>query len=317
MKKVSVIVPVYNCERYLRECLDSVLAQTHTALELIVVDDGSTDGSAAIADAAAASDPRVRVLHGPNAGQAAARNLGLDIATGDYIAFVDADDTVHPCMLQTLLDTAGRFGADAASCRFSRRPLPRDPAVRRHYVHEGGSACEKFLYQAPDVTPGVWAHVFAASLFAGGTRFVEGIIYEDLELLFRLYRSARMVVMCDAPMYYYRPNPASTINTWSARRLDVLRVTDDIERACADEPCLLAAARDRRLSAAFNILMLNARHGCDTDVQRACYAIIRERRRASLLNPRVRLKNKLGIAASLLGPRFLALLSRLTMTPHK
>ena len=120
MKKVSVIVPVYNCERYLRECLDSVLAQTHTALELIVVDDGSTDGSAAIADAAAASDPRVRVFHGPNAGQAAARNLGLDIATGDYIAFVDADDTVHPCMLQTLLDTAGRFGADTAG-RFGAR----------------------------------------------------------------------------------------------------------------------------------------------------------------------------------------------------
>lgn len=310
MKKVSVIVPVYNCERYLRECLGSVLAQTHTALELIVVDDGSTDGSAAIADAAAAADPRVRVLHGPNAGQAAARNRGLDIATGDYMAFVDADDTVHPRMLQTLLDATGRFGADAASCRFSRRPLPRHPAIRRRYVHEAGAACEKFLYQAPDVTPGVWAHIFAASLFAGGTRFVEGIIYEDLELLFRLYRRARRVVMCDAPMYYYRPNPASTINTWSARRLDVLRVTDGIERASADEPRLLAAARDRRLSAAFNIIMLNARHGRDADVQRACYAIIRERRRASLLNPRVRLKNKLGIAASLLGPRFLALLSR-------
>lgn len=309
MKKVSVIVPVYNCERYLRECLDSVLAQTHTALELIVVDDGSTDGSAAIADAAAAADSRVRVLHAPNGGQAAARNRGIDLATGDYISFVDADDTAHPRMLQTLVEAAAHTGADVAVGRFSHRPLPAAALPRvRDIVMEPAEAAEAFLYQ--QFAAGACVQIFEAAMFAGGVRFVEGIIYEDLELLFRLYRSARRVVLCDAALYYYRSNPSSTINTWSPRRLDVLRVTDGIERACAAAPRLLAAARDRRLSAAFNILMLNARHGRDADVQRACYAIIRERRRASLFNPRVRLKNKLGIAASLLGPRFLALLSR-------
>ncbi|MDE6486474.1 MAG: glycosyltransferase [Muribaculaceae bacterium] len=308
MKKISVIVPVYNCERYLRECLDSVLAQTHTALELIVADDGSTDGSAAIADAAAAADPRVRVVHGPNGGLSVARNRGIDIATGDYISFVDADDTIHPRMLAMLLEAAEAERAEVAVCRFSHRPLPREPRPGRK-VLSGAAATEAFLYQ--HIAAGACVHLFAGGIFGSGLRFRPGILYEDLEFLPRAYACAARVAVCRAALYYYRPNPASIINTWSPRRLDVLRVTDGIERACAGEPRLLAAARDRRLSAAFNILMLNARNGRDADVRRACYDIIRERRRASLFNPRVRLKNKLGIAASLLGPRFLAMLSRL------
>lgn len=309
MKKISVIVPVCNCERYLRECLDSVLAQTHAALELIVVDDGSTDASGDIADAIAASDSRVRVLHGHNGGQAAARNRGINIATGDYISFVDADDIAHPLMLQTLVEAAARSGSDVAIGRFSHKPLPVATPCAGEIVMDPVQTMEAFLLQ--QFAAGACVQIFDAALFAGGLRFVEGIIYEDLELLARLYRRACRVVLCDAVLYYYRPNPTSTINTWKPERLDVLRVTDTIERACADDPRLLAAARDRRLSAAFNILMLNARHGRDADVQRACYDIIRERRRDSLLNPRVRLKNKLGIVASFLGPRFLAMLSRL------
>jgi glycosyltransferase len=98
--KISVIVPVYNTEKYLRRCVDSILAQTYTDFELLLIDDGSTDGSPAICDEYAALDSRVRVFHKPNGGVSSARNLGLDHARGEWITFCDADDYVYPEWLQ-------------------------------------------------------------------------------------------------------------------------------------------------------------------------------------------------------------------------
>ena len=113
---VSVIVPVYGVEAYLPACLASLSAQTLTEFELILVDDGSPDGCGALCDAAAAGDPRVRVIHRPNGGLSAARNSGLAIARGSYLAFVDSDDTVHPDYLKALYTACAETGADMALC---------------------------------------------------------------------------------------------------------------------------------------------------------------------------------------------------------
>ena len=104
MSKISVIVPVYNTEKYLRRCVDSILAQTFTDFELLLIDDGSTDGSGAICDEYALKDSRVRVFHKENGGASSARNLGLDNAQGEWITFVDSDDWVYPCWLQNFVD---------------------------------------------------------------------------------------------------------------------------------------------------------------------------------------------------------------------
>ena len=103
--KISVIVPVYNTEKWLVRCLDSILAQTFTDFELLLIDDGSTDGSSAICDEYAGKDSRVRVFHKPNGGVSSARNLGLDNAKGRWIAFADSDDIVYPCWLQNFDNT--------------------------------------------------------------------------------------------------------------------------------------------------------------------------------------------------------------------
>lgn len=116
MPKLSVIVPVYNAEKYLCECVDSILYQTLSDLELILVDDGSTDGSPAICDDYAAADPRVTVIHKPNGRAASARNAGLGIASGEYVAFVDADDWLSPDMYEKMLAT----GADVTLCDYVR-----------------------------------------------------------------------------------------------------------------------------------------------------------------------------------------------------
>ena len=112
MCRVSVIVPVYQVEAYLPACLDSILAQTFRDFELILVDDGTRDGCPAIMDAYAARDARIRLLHKENGGLSSARNAGLDVARGEYIAFVDSDDTVEPTLLEDTVRAADETGAE-------------------------------------------------------------------------------------------------------------------------------------------------------------------------------------------------------------
>lgn len=116
---ISVIVPVYNVEQYLKECVDSILNQTFRDFELILVDDGSTDKSGMICDAYANEDPRIIVFHQQNAGAAAARNRGLDVARGEYIAFVDSDDAINNTYLQKLLCSIMEKQADVSMCQWS------------------------------------------------------------------------------------------------------------------------------------------------------------------------------------------------------
>ena len=114
--EVSIIVPVYNAEAYLSRCVHSILRQTHRNWELLLVDDGSTDGSSALCDSYAAQDARIRVLHQQNGGVSAARNAGLKAAEGTYVGFVDADDWIEPEMYACLLREAARTGADVVMC---------------------------------------------------------------------------------------------------------------------------------------------------------------------------------------------------------
>ena len=117
---VSIIVPVYQVKDYIGECVESLLRQTYTNLEILLVDDGSTDGSGAICDEYARRDNRIRVIHQENQGLSAARNTGLDRAAGEYVAFVDSDDAVLSDFIETLYDLADRYQADIAACAYER-----------------------------------------------------------------------------------------------------------------------------------------------------------------------------------------------------
>ena len=119
MPKVSVIVPVYNTEQYLKECVDSLLKQTLTDLEIILIDDGSPDNSAYICDEYAKLDSRVKVIHKENGGLSSARNAALDICKGEYIGFVDSDDFVEPTMFEELYNSAINYNSDISICALS------------------------------------------------------------------------------------------------------------------------------------------------------------------------------------------------------
>ena len=228
MTKVAIIIPIYNVETYLRACLDSVLSQTEPDWLCLMVDDGSTDSSASIAGEYARRDPRFRLMSMPcNSGQSAARNLALDHICGDqcrWISFIDSDDTVHPRYLETMLAQAAMTGADIAmtgvtSKKFTLR-IGSTPVVAT-----ATDTIARGLYQTGGITPSVYGKLYKAHLFRD-IRFLEGIIYEDLELMPRLWEKASTISSRDDRLYRYTRRPDSSINTFSDKRLDVLRVTD-------------------------------------------------------------------------------------------
>lgn len=314
---VSIIVPVYKVERFIAPCIESIMEQTFSDWELILVEDGSCDGSAAICRHYARKDPRLRIVTRRHCGPGG-RNAGIDLARGRFLTFVDSDDLIDPDYIATLLSMM-RQGVGIAAVGHqdvrgaAMRPLTRKERKAPVRVINPRKAVGNMLYQtgAPDTS--VWGKLFRRELWEG-IRLPEGKVYEDLATVYKVMLNAECVALCAAPLYGYRITPGSIMRTFSARRADVLSVTRDVEAdlRARGEKRLLKGAIDRRLSANFNIFALLAAHG-DPDPQLAseCWNTIRKLRLRSLLDPAVRWKNKLGILLSYIaGPKATARLAR-------
>ncbi|WP_300503556.1 glycosyltransferase family 2 protein [uncultured Duncaniella sp.] len=316
---VSIIIPAYNAERYLREALESALAQTYRDIEVIVVDDGSTDSTPEIIRDFAARDHRIKAIRQPNGGLSAARNAALDIASGEWLVFLDSDDLLYPDSVARLLEAAENSGCNLVHGAWTRG-LDLNNASTNSGEKLGVEALtwyelvERILYQTSDLIPTAWGKIYRRDVFSN-KRFREGITYEDLDIFYWLGNTDGRIAVTSTPVYFYRDNPSSITNTFTPSRLDVLAVTERLEEyIAANHPSLLPAARDRRLSANFNMLCLLAIHDCEgryADVADRCFALIKSYRRASLFNPRVRLKNKIGILLSYLGRGGLRIVSPL------
>jgi len=204
---VSVVLPVYNVEPYLEECLDSVLGQRLRDLEVVLVDDGSTDGSPAIAAAYARRDPRVRVVRQVNAGLGAARNTGVRLARGRYLTFVDSDDRLPEGALSALVGSCRRTGSDlavGAVMRFnSARTWAPDWVAELHATNRLRVTLQDF----PEVLRNnyTWCKVFDRSFWDRcGLWFREGVAYEDQPIITQLMLRARAIDVLSATVYEYR-----------------------------------------------------------------------------------------------------------------
>ena len=216
---VSLIVPVYNVAPWLERCLDSVAAQSWENIEILLVDDGSTDGSADLCAAWAARDRRFRVLRQANAGVSAARNLGLSHAGGQYLQFVDGDDFLPPDATEALVRTAASTGADLVVGRFwrvagSRAALQghiREERVltRQDYAEEMLKAPANFYYGV------LWNKLYRRSLVeAGRLRFDPDVSWcEDFLFNLEYLRRARLIAACARPVYCYVKRPGSLVST--------------------------------------------------------------------------------------------------------
>src|SRR4051794_26256093 len=207
MARISVIVPAFNVEPYLQECLASIAAQTVRDLEVLVVDDGSTDGTRAIADAFAASDPRFHVIAQPNRGLGAARNAGVDAARGTYLAFVDGDDVLPPRAYEHLQAALQRTASDFAAgnvLRLTDEGAVQAPFLRRAFARTRlRTHVTSFdeLIVARIVPNKLWQRAFWET---NDLRFPEGVVHEDIPVVVPAHFLARHVDVIAEPVYLYR-----------------------------------------------------------------------------------------------------------------
>jgi glycosyltransferase involved in cell wall biosynthesis len=228
---ISVIIPVYNVERYLRECVDSVINQTYKNLEIILVDDGSTDNCPQICDEYAAKDPRVKVIHKANGGLGPARNSGLDVMTGDYIGFADSDDFLAPEMYEILLDNLETAGADISVCGYFylyKNNTLDDPQVNQPFVITAQAVRERpSFYSITEIKDAAWNKLYKKSVF-DGLRYTD-IYAEDAYLAPSLIFNAGDIVVTRREMYYYRQRTRSIMNDASnPRQREFITVVEHI-----------------------------------------------------------------------------------------
>ena len=299
---ISVIVPVFNGEMYLSSCLDSILSQSYNNLEVIVINDGSTDLSLKIAETYSEKDDRVKVYTFLNEGLSEARNRGLSVATGEFITFVDSDDMLYPDAIKVLHKTIVKEEADIVEGKAIRGKVHINIEEPSHYkkkVFNAREAIEDVLYQQL-LLPSAWGKLYKRDLFEG-LHFEKGILYEDLNIFYKIFEKCKKIIWISFPVYFYRINENSITNSWKSKRLDVLKVTENIEIYIEEKyPDLLPSANDRRLSANFNMFALCSING-DKDNASQCWKQIQKSRNKSLFNSKVRLKNKAGILLSYFG----------------
>ena len=227
MGKISVIIPVYNTQSYIARCLSSILSQDYTDLEVILINDGSTDGSGAVCEDYAVLDKRVRVINKSNGGISSARNAGLDIACGEYISFIDSDDWILPGMYSAVIKALSAYG-DVDLCAVSITSVKDDQPVKSVFggYTVGDRKLDYDLFYRTRTKNGnfsVCNKVFKRS-FIGQNRFREGIVSEDVLFDYELYKQPGRSVYIDQIFYCYYFREGSTSNDMKSLRLDYIDI---------------------------------------------------------------------------------------------
>ena len=233
MPKISIIVPVYNVENYLKNCIDSILNQTFKDFELILVNDGSTDNSLNICEDYKSIDDRIKIVNKKNGGLSSARNAGLDIATGEYIGFIDSDDYIHPQMYEILYNEI-KNEADISMCDFEKVYEFDKKLLGSNFVSDyeieilnNEEALSK-LAEKNEVTYVVaWNKLYKKELFKD-IKFKEGIIHEDEYIIHRLLYQVNKLIYVKEKLHFYLQRKGSIID----KKLDIDRV--DYMLACSD-----------------------------------------------------------------------------------
>ncbi len=260
--KVSVVVPVFNTEAYLPACIESLLRQTHGDLELLFVDDGSTDESPAILDAYAEKDPRIRVIHKENGGVCTARNAGIDAAGGDFIGFVDSDDTVEPTYVETLLrafSTHPEIGVSICNRFILGHPNGRivGGTAGAGEVLSPKNAIKNAVSIGKSFEGYLWNKLFRAEIFRNPLLRLDPriAVCEDLLLCVEVFASGQSAYYDPTPLYRYLYRESGALRTLDEKRMTEFAARERIERiAVAFGEDVLHAAELSHMKSALNLL---------------------------------------------------------------
>lgn len=223
---VSVIVPVYNVEDYLEECIDSIMNQVYKNIEIILIDDGSTDRSGSLCDGLMELDNRIRVIHKKNGGLSSARNAGLEVANGKYILFVDSDDLISELMISAMTEAA-----EKNNCNLVVSPITQCKSEIHHcsIIHmemlNSKSVLRSFL-EEKSITTSSSGKLYNSLLWED-VRFPEGVIFEDFATIYKVVLKCERICKIDSHFYYYRPNPKGiTGSPFTKSKMDYYKVTE-------------------------------------------------------------------------------------------
>ncbi|MBQ3309624.1 glycosyltransferase [Candidatus Saccharibacteria bacterium] len=303
---VSVIVPVYNVEKYLRRCLDSIIEQTYKNIEIILVDDGSTDKSGEICDEYKKKDERITVIHQLNNGVSETRNVGIRNSSGEYIMFIDSDDFVLRKYVRALVDAVISSEAEVAQCEVAiirenetAKRLERDITKSQIRIIDGLEAVKMMLYQ-DTITSSLWGKIIKKSLF-NHVNFPKVNMHEDLYVLYFLLKKAKRVVIINKVLYVYMLRKNSLIHSdFSKSTLDVLDIMEEIEADIkANSLPLEGAVNSRKVNACFFIL--RQLPGKNEKLEKRLMEEVKRLRRIVLADSMVRKKTKVGLVLSYFG----------------
>ena len=255
---ISVIVPVYNIEEYICDSIDSILNQSYKNIEVLIVDDGSTDNTGKICDEYAAKDNRVSVFHIENGGAAHARNVALDKMTGEYVAFVDGDDYINKLYLEILYNNILKIKADIATCNWVEIH-PNGMGVCGEMIsceiYDNERAIKELLYQVK-IDSAMWAKLFKSSLFSD-IRFPVGNIYEDLAIIYKLFEKSQRVSYNTYDGYFYLiRSSGTTLHDFTPKKMDLIDTLDEMDQYLSEKyPTLKKAIASRIVRGNFHIYL--------------------------------------------------------------
>lgn len=243
MPTISVIIPAYNVEKHLERCLDSVCGQSYRDIEIIIVDDGSIDRTAEICDRYASADSRIRVVHKENEGVAAARNTALDMASGDMIAFADADDYYEADMLKKLNESMNTHDADMVVCGYYEEfpdRIDEHGTGRGTIVYDKIEAYKDYFRMGGHIGSGCWNKLIKNTVIKG-LRLKKYRMAEDVEWICRVIDNCEKIVCLDYAGYHYvHREDSATWQGFGDANIDILRASDEmVEQMKLNHPELL------------------------------------------------------------------------------
>ena len=294
-------MPIYKVEQYLHECIDSIISQTYSNLEIILVDDGSPDNCGKICDEYAEKDSKIKVIHKPNGGLSDARNVGLEIATGEYLAFIDSDDWISKDMFEVLYDNILKYSADISCCAYyhayANKNIPYHIRVAIDILNS--EQAMKFAINHERVFCMAWGKLYKKYIF-DSIRYPLGKCNEDEFVILDILHKANVIVYNTKSMYYYRQRKASIMGEVSTmyqpRRLDAIEAFEmRIEFVKARYPALVDISKDKlfRTSLRVLLLMLESKKYRKIPERKKLLRILRENHEAVMKSPLISKEEKL------------------------
>lgn len=303
-KLVSIIIPVYNIEKYVQKCIESVIEQTYKNIEILVIDDGSIDNSSTICKDMAKKDSRIKVYNKINGGLSDARNYGIKKAKGEYLFFIDGDDYIANDCIEVLLKSLIKEKSDIATTQFIRFYEKDKPiSVEGHYkTYDTSEALEMLMYQN-NCTTSAWGKIYKKELF-NQIKYPKGKICEDLPTTYKLFAASKRITIGTHKKYFYLQRENSIIRSkFNSKRAEALSFAREETQFIKENfPSITAAAINREFIEAITIIIAIGKTNKYQSIRDEAIKIAKKYRNTVLFDRKSTRKTKVYALMSYLGP---------------